>query len=142
MKAYFVCTASGPLVVLTSCDSVDNTEFLKMFRSKGYAKFIAHEIPVELAKAKYGMHFNVVCNDPHESDALRVLDYEGKRACRNFSFEELGPPIYYEASHDGAGHLRFYQRDSQFRHCPGERSLMKSGDTQPVAKSEGSLTPA
>jgi hypothetical protein len=108
-----------------------------MVRSKGYAKFIAHEIPVELAKAKYGMHFNVVCKDPHESDTLRVLDYEGKRACRNFSFEELGPPIYYEASHDGAEYLWFYSR-----HCPGERSLMKSGDTQPVAKLEGSLTPA
>jgi len=105
MKAYFVCTASGPLVILTSCDSVGNTEFLKVVRSKGYPKFIAHEIPVELAKAKYGMHFNVVCNDPHESDTLRVLDYEGKRVWKNFSFEELGPPIYYEASHDGAGYL-------------------------------------
>jgi hypothetical protein len=96
-----------------------------MARSKGYAKFIAHEIPVELAKAKYGMHFNVVCKDPHESDILRVLDYEGKRVWENFNFEELGPPIYYETFHDGAGHLRFYQRD-----------------TQPAAELEGSLTPA
>ena len=124
VKAYFMYAAGGPLVILTSCDSVDNPEFLEIARSKGYTKFIAHEIPVELAKARYGMHFNVVCKDPHESDILRVLDYEGKRVWKTFSFEELGPPIYYETFHDGAGHLRFYQRD-----------------TQPAAELEGSLTP-
>ena len=105
MKAYFVCTASGPLVILTSCDSIDNPEFLEMARSKGYTKFIAYEIPVELAKAKYGMHFNVVCNDPHENDALRVLDYQGERVWKNFSFEELESPIYYEAFYDVAEYL-------------------------------------
>ena len=103
--AYFMYTASGPLVILTSCDSIDNPEFLEMARSKGYAKFIAYEIPVELAKAKYGMHFNVVCKDPHESDTLRVLDYQGERAWKNFSFEELEPPIYYEAFRDVAEYL-------------------------------------
>jgi hypothetical protein len=109
--------ASGPLVILTSRDSVDDTEFLKMARSKGYTKFIAHEIPVELAKAKYGMHFNVVCKDPHESDILRVLDYEGKRVWENFSFEELGPPIYYETSHDGARHLNKKEANDESLLC-------------------------
>lgn len=97
MKAYFLFTASGVIVILTSYDSIDNPELLKRLRSKGFTKFVAHEVSVESAKAKYGMHFNVVCNDPHEDDALRLLDYKGERACRNFSFEELGPPIYYES---------------------------------------------
>lgn len=96
MKAYFLFTASGPLVILTSYDSVENPELLKRIYAKGITKFIAHEVSVESAKAKYGMHFDIVCQDLYESDDLRVLDYNGERAYKNFSFKELGSPIYHE----------------------------------------------
>jgi hypothetical protein len=52
-----------------------------------------------MAKVKYGMHFDVVCKDLHESDDLRVLDYSGERAYKNFSFKELGTPIYHESEY-------------------------------------------
>ena len=97
MKAYFLFAASGPLVILTSYDSIVNPELLQRLKSKGITKFIAHEVPVDSARAKYGMHFDVVCQDLHESDDLRVLDYSGERAFKNFSFNELGAPIYYES---------------------------------------------
>ena len=98
MKSYFLFTASGPLVILTSYDSIDNPELLRRLRSKGITKFMACEVPVELARERYGMHFDVVCEDLHETDDLRVLDYNGERAYRNFSFKELGAPIYYESA--------------------------------------------
>ena len=96
MKAYFLFTASGPLVILTSYDAIDSPELLKRLASKGITKFIAHKIPVQLARARYAAHFDVVCQDLRQSDDLRVLDYSGERAFSNFSFEELGPPNYYE----------------------------------------------
>jgi hypothetical protein len=71
---------------------------VKRLRSKGITKFIAHEVPVELAKARYGNHFDVVCQDLHETDDLRVLDYSGDRAYKSFSFKELGSPIYHESA--------------------------------------------
>ncbi len=64
--------------------------------AKGLAKFIAHEVSVESARAKYGKHFDIVCGDLHESDDLRILDYSGDRAFKNWSFKELGAPLYYE----------------------------------------------
>lgn len=97
MKAYFLFTASGPLVILTSYDSIKHPDLIKRILSKGITKFIAHEVPVDLAKERYGMHFDIVCQDLHESDDLRVLDYSGERAYKNFSFKELGDPIYYES---------------------------------------------
>jgi len=97
MKGYFLFTASGPLVILTSFDSVQNPELLKRLAAKGIAKFIAHEVSIKAARAKYGKHFDVVCQDLHETDDLRVLDYSGERAFKNFSFKELGAPIYYES---------------------------------------------
>ncbi len=96
MKAYFLFTAGGPLVILTSYDSINNPELLKRWRSKGINKFIACEVAVELAKERYGTHFDVVCKDLHESDDLRVLDYSGERAYKHFSFKELGKPIFFE----------------------------------------------
>jgi hypothetical protein len=96
MKAYFLFTSGGPLVMLTSFDSILNPVLLKKLDSKGISKFIAHEIPVDLAKTRYGMHFDVVLQDLHQSDDIRILDYSGERAFNNFSFKELGPPFYVE----------------------------------------------
>ncbi|MFW5860892.1 MAG: hypothetical protein ACOCWZ_01470, partial [Spirochaetota bacterium] len=64
--------------------------------SKGISKFIAYEIPVEEAKQKYAGHFDVVIQDLHESDDLRILDYDGNRAFKMYSFSELGNPYLHE----------------------------------------------
>ena len=97
MKAYFLFTATGPLVILTSYDFIRNPKLMKRLRSKGLDKFIAHEVPIELAKAKYGKHFDIVCGDLHSTDDLRVLDFSGERSYKNFSFKDFGPPIYFES---------------------------------------------
>jgi len=96
MKAYFMFTGSGPIVILTSYDSIENPELLNSLNSKGINKFVASEVPIDMAKEKYGEHFNVVRRFLNESDDLRVLDYSGQRAFKKFSFKELGSPIYHE----------------------------------------------
>ena len=96
MRVYFLFTVTGPLVVLTSYDSINDPELLERWKAKGITKFIAHEVSLESAKVKYGVHFDIVCNNLHESDDLRVLDYSGERAFRNWSFKELGPAVYHE----------------------------------------------
>lgn len=96
MKAYFLFTAGGPMVILTSYDSIENPALLNRLESKGINKFIAHEVSEESARAKYGSHFDIVLEDLHETDDLRVLDYNGERAFRNFNFRELGAPTYHE----------------------------------------------
>jgi len=101
MKAYFLLTSGGPLVILTSYDSIKEPELLKRLAAKGITKFIAHEVSVESVKTKYGTHFDVVLQDLHESDDLRVLDYSGERAFKHFSFKELSNPIYHESEQPG-----------------------------------------
>jgi hypothetical protein len=98
MKAFMLMAGSGPLMILTSHESIENSELLEKLATKGLEKFLAYEVPVELAKERYGGHFTVVANDLHETDDLRVLDYNGDRAFRLFSFTELGNAIMHEAS--------------------------------------------
>jgi hypothetical protein len=51
---------------------------------------------VDLVKERYGTHFPVVMGDRHETDDLRVLDYNGHRVFGNFTFDEMGNPVYHE----------------------------------------------
>jgi len=90
MKVFMLMTGSGPLMILTSHTSIEDPLVLEKLAAKGIDKFLSYEVPIELAKERYGGHFSVVSNDLHESDDLRVLDYNGERAFRLFSFTELG----------------------------------------------------
>jgi hypothetical protein len=95
MKAYLVFGSSGPIVVLTSHGSLTDADLLKKLAAKGLEKFLAYEVPIDLARQRYGTHFEVVTRDLNESDDLRVLDYSGGRAFRTFRFAELGEPIMH-----------------------------------------------
>jgi len=97
MRAYFMFTGSGPIVILTSYDSIKHPELLKILEAKGIKKFVASEVPLDLAKSRYGVHYDVVLKSLQETDDLRVLDYSGQSAFNKFKFKELGKPIYNEA---------------------------------------------
>ena len=96
MKTAMLFTGSGPIVILTSHDSVTAPALLKKLEAKGIERFVAYEIPLELAKVRYGGHFSTVVHDLHESDDLRVLDYNGERAFALFRLDELKSPVFYE----------------------------------------------
>ena len=96
MKSFLLMTGSGPLVILTSCAFMEDTALLAKLQKKGIDKFIAYELPLELAKDRYGGHYVAVMNDWLETDDLRVLDFNGERAFGLFSFSELGDPQVHE----------------------------------------------
>ena len=96
MKSFLLMTGSGPLVILTSCEFMEDAALLAKLQKKGIDKFIAYELPLELAKDRYGGHYVAVTNDWLETDDLRVLDFNGERAFGLFSFSELGEPQVHE----------------------------------------------
>jgi hypothetical protein len=98
MKVVMLFPGSGPVVLITSYESVTDPKFLEKLAGKGIKKFIAYEIPAELAKERYGGHYGVVTGDLRETDDLRVLDYNGMRAFKLFRLSELGEPIMYEGA--------------------------------------------
>jgi hypothetical protein len=102
MKTALLFAGSGPLVILTSHESLTEPSLLQKLRAKGITKFIAYEISVDLARQRYGNHFHVVLEDLHETDDLRVLDFDGQRAFRLFRLAELGTPILYEGENQTA----------------------------------------
>lgn len=97
MKTALLVTGSGPLVIATSHASFTDPALVEKLRAKGLEKFIAYELPWDLVKQRYGGHFDLVMRDLHETDDLRVVDFNGERAFRLFHLRELGPPILVEA---------------------------------------------
>ena len=97
MKAGIIFTGTGPILILTTYESFHDPKFVAKLDAKGIRKFIASEVPMEKAKSKYGNHFAVIMGDLSQTDDLRVLDYNGYNVFHNFSFREMGEPIYHEA---------------------------------------------
>jgi len=98
MNAAMIFPGSGPIVILTSHEGLEDPALLERLAVKGITKFIAFPLPLEVVQAKYGVHFDIVCRDLHETDDLRVLDFDGRRAMELFSFDVLGQPIFHEGS--------------------------------------------
>lgn len=96
MKAGIFFTGTGPILILTSFDSLTNPTLVHKLSTKRIKKFIAFEVPVETAREKYGAHFDITLQDIKQEDDLRVLDYDGHHIFQMFPLKELGEPIFHE----------------------------------------------
>lgn len=97
MKALMLICGSGPMLILSSHESLTDDVFLGKLKNKGVDKFIAYELPWDKVKDSYGGHFQTVLHDLHETDDLRVLDVNGQRVFNLFRLDELGEPFIYES---------------------------------------------
>jgi len=97
MKAGIFFTGTGPILILTSYNSLNDSGLTEKLSQKGIKKFIAYEIPEDRVRQRYGQHFNVILGDLKQTDDLRVLDYDGHHVFYNFALNEMGEPIYHDA---------------------------------------------
>jgi len=96
VKAALILTGSGPILVLTTHDTLTDPDLVARLAAKGIRKFLAYEVPVETVKAKYHAHYDHVLEDIKQEDDLRVVDENGHRVYAAFSLRELGAPIAWE----------------------------------------------
>ena len=96
MKAGIFFTGTGPILLLTTYGALDDPSLIEKLSAKGIKKFIAYEVAEDLVKEKYGLQFRTIMSDLHQTDDLRVLDYDGHHVFYNFSFNELGEPVFYD----------------------------------------------
>lgn len=94
MKSAILFTGSGPILIATSFQSFEDEKFLHNLAIKGIEKCIGFEVPTDTVQARYGNHFDIVCQDLTGSDDLRVIDIDGSRIFALFDFNEYGPPIF------------------------------------------------
>lgn len=96
MRAGIIFGGTGPILVLTKCESLDDRMIVQQLKNKGIDKFIAYEVPMDMVKEKYGQHLAVTMGDLKQRDELRVVDDESIRVFHNFPFSSFGQAIYHE----------------------------------------------
>ena len=96
MYAYLIFSSTAPMVILTTHEGIEDPSLLERLRRKGISKFIAFPIPTQIARNSYGVHYDIVCGHLYETDDLRVLDFDGRRALELFPFDMLGRPVFHE----------------------------------------------
>lgn len=99
MKAGILFTGSGPILILTTYEAFNDPKLVEKLLAKRIRKFIAYEVPENIVREKYGMHYNLIMGDLKQSDDLRILDYDGHHIFKTFSLTELESPIVYEVQH-------------------------------------------
>jgi hypothetical protein len=95
MKAAMVFTGSGPILILTSFESLEDLSLSEKLGARGISKYIAYEVSVDKVKKQYGTRFSIILGDLSQTDDMRVMDIDGHHVFNSFSFQELGPPVYY-----------------------------------------------
>ena len=98
MKAGIFFTGTGPILILTSYQSLGDPKLAEKLEQKGIKKYIAYEVPEDHVKQRYGQQFNVILGDLKQTDDLRVLDYDGHHVFYNFALNEMENPVYHETS--------------------------------------------
>lgn len=95
MKAGVFFTGTGPILLLTSYEELNDPRFVEKLATKGIKKFIAFEIDTKKVAQRYGQQYHDILSDLKQSDDLRVLDYDGHHVFYNFALG-VGVPIYYD----------------------------------------------
>jgi len=96
MKAGILFTGTGPILILTSYEAFTDPVLVRKLEAKGIRKFIAYELPLDLVRERYGAKYNVVLGDLHQTNDLRVLDYDGHNIFNHFALSELGEAVHFE----------------------------------------------
>ncbi len=96
MKAGIFFTGTGPILLLTSYESLEDPELIKKLQSKGIERYIAFGVSADKVRERYGMAYNLVMNDLSQSNDLRVLDYNGHHVFNMFRFDEMEPPVQHD----------------------------------------------
>ena len=97
MKAAMIFTGSGPILILTSFESLADPALSEKLMARGINKYIAYEVSVDKVKRQYGTRFSIILGDLSQTDDMRVMDIDGHHVFNSFSLDELGTPIYYPA---------------------------------------------
>jgi hypothetical protein len=98
MQSILVFSASGPLLVLSTHETIDDPGLSTALRDKGLEKFLACEVPLERCRQAYGFSYRQVAVDleQEEVEGIRILDYDGHHIFAALSLLDLGRGVVSE----------------------------------------------
>lgn len=96
MKAAIVFTGTGPILILTTYESLDDSGLHHKIKDKGIGKFIMREVALDTVEKRYGSRYKNLVEEMGEGTKMSVLDFNGNQVMVNFEFPELGKTVEVE----------------------------------------------
>ncbi|NCO58507.1 MAG: hypothetical protein COW73_06215 [Nitrospirae bacterium CG18_big_fil_WC_8_21_14_2_50_70_55] len=97
LKTFMVFTGTGPILVVTRLNDMEEEVARLHMESKGIRKYIAYEVPYTTAETRYGTRLHKAVDRLASDDDIRVFDVDGHHAFMIFDFTEMGEPVYVDA---------------------------------------------
>ncbi len=95
MRCFVVSYGAGTMLVASTFRSSTDPILIKRLKANDIHRMILMEVPVELCRQRYGESFERV-ERIIGKDEFHVLDFNGSSVFKNFSFSEMGEPIFVE----------------------------------------------
>ena len=96
MKAFLILSEAEPALVMTGGSGLTHGSLVEGMRARGFEKFIAHEVPLERLRERYGLPLEVLEYDMRKGRSLRFLDSNGSHVFDNVRLTDLGTPIHHD----------------------------------------------
>jgi predicted dehydrogenase len=97
MKAYVLFTERPPVLIVTAAQSLRDPRLVARLTERGITRFIAHEVPLEQVRRRYGLSFRSVERELADGAAVCVLDHNGAHVLHQLPLASLGKPVRSEA---------------------------------------------
>ncbi|MFB6355901.1 MAG: cytosolic protein [bacterium] len=89
MHTLLIFSTSTPILILSTFEKVDSDGMTEKLSNMGIDKFVAFEVPIDKAREIYGHRFQQIEDAIDNDEDIRVLDYNGFTAFKNFDIDEL-----------------------------------------------------
>jgi hypothetical protein len=89
MHALLIFSTSTPILILSTFEESDSEGMSRKLSNMGIDKFVCFEVPLDRAQEIYGTRYNQITDAIDDNDDIRVLDYNGFTAFKNFDIDEI-----------------------------------------------------
>lgn len=95
MRCFVVIYGAGALLAVSTYKSSTHPELVARLKGSDISKIILMEVPLELARQRYGATFDAVTKRLGPED-FKILDFNGASVFNHFKFAEMGSPMMVE----------------------------------------------
>ncbi len=95
MRCFVVIYGAGAMLAVSTYKSSTHPDLVSRLKGSDISKIILMEVPLELAKSRYGELFGAVTKRLGP-DEFKILDFNGASVFNKFGFAEMGSPMMVE----------------------------------------------
>jgi len=101
MHVLLIFSTSTPILILSTFPEPDSGGMAQKLSNMGIDKFVCFKVPIERSKEIYGLRFKQIHDAIEDEQDIRVLDYNGFTAFKNFDVNEIEMVCKYQSPESG-----------------------------------------